>query len=86
MNLALVAAGQADVYFQCGLHSWDMAAGALLVQEAGGVVLDPSGQPFDVMSRRVLVASTPELAQDVMNCGVKFMDYPDRDQAEPVIL
>ena len=34
-----------------GIHCWDMAAGALIVSEAGGVVLDPSGGEFDLMSR-----------------------------------
>ena len=41
-----------------------MAAGAVLVSEAGGVVLDPNGNDFDMMSRRILVASTPKLAED----------------------
>jgi inositol-phosphate phosphatase/L-galactose 1-phosphate phosphatase len=36
---------------------WDVAAGALVVSEAGGQLLDPSGGPFDLMSRRVLAAN-----------------------------
>ncbi len=48
----MVAAGQADAYFHCGIHCWDILAGALIVREAGGVVLDPSGKEFDYMSRR----------------------------------
>jgi myo-inositol-1(or 4)-monophosphatase len=38
IDLASVAAGRLDAYFEQGLHPWDQAAGALLVQEAGGVV------------------------------------------------
>jgi myo-inositol-1(or 4)-monophosphatase len=38
IDLAYVAAGRLDAYFEQGLHPWDQAAGALLVQEAGGVV------------------------------------------------
>ena len=38
-----------------GIHCWDMAAGALIVSEAGGVVLDPSGGEFDLMSCDILV-------------------------------
>lgn len=38
IDLAAVAAGRVDVFFEQGLHPWDQAAGALLVQEAGGVV------------------------------------------------
>lgn len=43
LDLAYVAAGRLDGFFEIGLHSWDMAAGALLVREAGGVVVDFAG-------------------------------------------
>lgn len=36
---------------------WDCAAGALIVEEAGGQLLDPSGGPFALMSRRVLATN-----------------------------
>jgi inositol-phosphate phosphatase/L-galactose 1-phosphate phosphatase len=36
---------------------WDCAAGALIVQEAGGEVVDPTGGPFNVMSRRILAGN-----------------------------
>lgn len=36
---------------------WDCAAGALIVEEAGGEVLDPNGGPFNMMSRRVLAGN-----------------------------
>ena len=39
-------------------------AGAVIVSEAGGIVLDPSGQEFDIMSRRILVASTQKLVNE----------------------
>ena len=39
-----MSAGNCDIYCHAGIRCWDMAAGALLVQEAGGVVLDPSGK------------------------------------------
>ena len=44
LNFAFVSAGNCDIYCHAGIRCWDMAAGALLVQEAGGVVLDPSGK------------------------------------------
>ena len=44
MAMAVVAKGAADSYFEHGIHCWDMAAGILLVREAGGVVMDPSGK------------------------------------------
>ena len=43
LDLAWVAAGRMDGYFEVGLQAWDVAAGALLVREAGGVVLDFNG-------------------------------------------
>jgi myo-inositol-1(or 4)-monophosphatase len=44
LDLAYVAAGRLDGYFEPGLQPWDMAAGALLVREAGGVYNDFSGR------------------------------------------
>src|SRR5579871_5115868 len=46
LDLAAVACGRFDGFWEFGLHSWDTAAGALLVREAGGVVTDFSGQPY----------------------------------------
>jgi myo-inositol-1(or 4)-monophosphatase len=43
LDLAWVAAGRMDGFFEIGLKPWDVAAGALLVREAGGVVLDFAG-------------------------------------------
>ncbi|MDH5230972.1 MAG: inositol monophosphatase [Gammaproteobacteria bacterium] len=43
LDLAYVAAGRFDGFWEFGLNSWDMAAGSLLVQEAGGVVTDLKG-------------------------------------------
>ncbi|KAL6772286.1 hypothetical protein ACKKBG_A29640 [Auxenochlorella protothecoides x Auxenochlorella symbiontica] len=55
LNLCSVAQGRLDAFFELGLGGpWDMAAGAVILEEAGGKVLDPAGGPFNVMSRRVL--------------------------------
>jgi myo-inositol-1(or 4)-monophosphatase len=43
LDLAWVAAGVFDGFFELGLSPWDVAAGALLIEEAGGVVTDWSG-------------------------------------------
>jgi myo-inositol-1(or 4)-monophosphatase len=45
IDLAFVAAGRFDGYWERGLKSWDMAAGLLLVREAGGYVSDADGGP-----------------------------------------
>jgi myo-inositol-1(or 4)-monophosphatase len=57
LDLAYVAAGRVDAFYERGLKRWDEAAGRLLVEEAGGVVLDLEGQP-----EGVLAAATPRLA------------------------
>ncbi|KAG6447119.1 hypothetical protein O3G_MSEX004760 [Manduca sexta] len=77
LNMAMVAQGGADANFEFGIHAWDTAAGDILVREAGGVVIDPAGGPFDILARRVLCASTPELAQEIANTIAQY--YPERD-------
>jgi myo-inositol-1(or 4)-monophosphatase len=48
LDLAWVAAGRYDGFWELGLHRWDMAAGILLVREAGGFATDPAGgEPRD---------------------------------------
>jgi myo-inositol-1(or 4)-monophosphatase len=46
LDLAYVAAGRFDGFWEFGLNKWDTAAGVLLVQEAGGKVSDFAGQPY----------------------------------------
>ncbi|CAG0887440.1 unnamed protein product [Darwinula stevensoni] len=77
LNMCAVAEGGADAYFEYGVHSWDVAAGSLIVREAGGYVCDPSGGDLDVMSRRMLCAASPVLAHEI--CSLLFQIYPERD-------
>jgi fructose-1,6-bisphosphatase/inositol monophosphatase family enzyme len=65
VNLVHVACGSLDGYFENGLHSWDMAAGKVIIEEAGGVVLDINAGPIDIMERRILACSNLELAKEV---------------------
>ncbi|XP_028165499.1 inositol monophosphatase 1 [Ostrinia nubilalis] len=77
LNMAMVAMGAADANFEFGIHAWDVAAGTIIVREAGGVVIDPAGGPFDILSRRVLCAGTKELAEELSKTLVQY--YPERD-------
>lgn len=72
----MVGLGAADCNYEFGIHAWDIAAGDLIVREAGGVTLDPAGGPLDIMSRRVLAASSNELAQDVVKLLTQFYPLP----------
>ncbi|MBK8555523.1 MAG: inositol monophosphatase [Lewinellaceae bacterium] len=58
LDLAYVASGRFDVFFEFGLNSWDIAAGALLVKEAGGRVTDFSGGENYVFGRELLATSS----------------------------
>jgi len=56
LDLAYVAAGRLDGYWEIGLQPWDVAAGALLVREAGGVVQDFSGSDAVETSGSIIAA------------------------------
>ena len=69
--------GRLDAYYEIGLGGpWDLAAGALVLEEAGGRVLDPCGGPFNVMSRRVL-GTNAHLAQLMSGILAKGPYAPD---------
>lgn len=72
LDLSYVAAGRLDAFWELKLHPWDVAAGILLVEEAGGRVTDPRGGPppwdgrFVVASNGALHAAMLEmLARDL---------------------
>lgn len=54
IDLAYVACGRLDLFWEFSLNPWDMAAGVLLVREAGGTVTDMHGGPFHLRSKHVL--------------------------------
>ncbi len=58
LDLAYVAAGRIDAYWEAGLKSWDIAAGVLLVQEAGGIATGLSGESINLERGDVLVANS----------------------------
>ena len=60
LDLAYVAAGRLDGFWETGLSPWDMAAGALLIQEAGGLVADLEGESDYLQSGRI-VAGNPKI-------------------------
>lgn len=57
MNLAYVAAGRFDGFWERGIQAWDMAAGVLMVTEAGGKVTDINGKPFGLMAQNALASN-----------------------------
>lgn len=71
VDLAYVAAGRFDGFFEFNLNSWDVAAGALLVTEAGGTISDFSGTD-DFISRREIIAGSPKIAEHLLNTIQKY--------------
>lgn len=54
LDLAYVACGRLDVFWEFSLHPWDVAAGILLIREAGGVCTDMRGAALDLRSPHIL--------------------------------
>ncbi len=65
LDLAYVAAGCYDGFFEVGLNPWDVAAGSLLVLEAGGLIGDLSGEGDYLRSGQVIAANPKVFAQMV---------------------
>lgn len=65
LDLAYVAAGRFDGFWELGLSPWDVAAGWLLVEEAGGVVTSMSGHPYSVTTPD-LIAANQEIHRAVL--------------------
>ena len=61
--LCYTACGRIDLTFEQGIHLWDMAAGLLLIEEAGGVALDLGGHPLTVFARENLAGPEPLVRQ-----------------------
>lgn len=57
LDLAYVAAGRFDGFWEVNLNPWDMAAGVLFVQEAGGVVTDFAGKAQSIYQKQVLASN-----------------------------
>jgi myo-inositol-1(or 4)-monophosphatase len=59
LNLAYVAAGRFDGYWAFDNHAWDVAAGIVLVREAGGLVTNIDGSPYDAYTPDALASNGP---------------------------
>jgi myo-inositol-1(or 4)-monophosphatase len=66
LNLSYVAAGRFDAYWATETKSWDVAAGFLLIQEAGGVVTDLTGGPYQLDRPKFVAAATTSLHEQLV--------------------
>ncbi|MEJ7778613.1 MAG: inositol monophosphatase family protein [Daejeonella sp.] len=65
IDLSYVACGRFDGYFEYNLHSYDVAAGIVLVREAGGEVFDFSGGD-DIIARREIIATNGKISSELL--------------------
>ena len=65
VDMAYVACGRFDAYWEQSVSAWDIAAGVIIVEEAGGIVSDTLGRPIDLNGGTVL-ASAPQLQGELI--------------------
>ncbi len=71
LDLAYVACGRLDGFWELGLKEWDMAAGALLILEAGGMVSDTEGETNYLQTGNI-VAGTPKVLKGMLKTIAPF--------------
>ena len=87
LDLAYVAAGFSDGFFETGLHPWDMAAGSLLITEAGGLVGNFTGDA-DYLHQRECMAANPKIFAQLVGLlqqYSKFAGVEDKAKASKLI-
>ncbi|MDR0619215.1 MAG: inositol monophosphatase [Bacteroidales bacterium] len=72
LDLAYVACGRCDVFYEYGLNAWDVAAGAFLVQQAGGKVSDFKGGA-DFLHGREIIAANANVYDEFLNSFKQFV-------------
>ena len=67
LNLCYTAAGNLDAYWATSVKKWDVAAGLLILQEAGGCATDLEGQAIDLESPKFIVSSSDLLQRELID-------------------
>jgi len=83
LDLAYVACGRCDGFWEFGLKAWDVAAGALIVEEAGGRVTNLDGTRLD-LDRRSVLASNKRLHRAMVATIAEAMPEAERRHAEMI--
>ena len=60
LRLAFLAAGRLDAYIEYGVFAWDVAAGALILEEAGGKITNSKGTKFNLFSPKDMIVASNE--------------------------
>ena len=80
LDLAYVAAGSYDGFFEVGLNAWDVAAGSLLVLEAGGLIGDLQGEG-DYLHGGQVIAANPKIFSQMVQTLSPFRSALERERA-----
>jgi myo-inositol-1(or 4)-monophosphatase len=83
LDLAYVAAGYSDGFFETGLKAWDMAAGSLLVTEAGGLVGNFTGEA-DFLHQQECIAANPRIYGQLVATLGKYSKFAGVDDKSAV--
>jgi myo-inositol-1(or 4)-monophosphatase len=81
LDLCYVAAGQYDGFFETGLQPWDIAAGSLIITEAGGLVGNFTGES-DFLHQREILAASPKIYGQLVKLLAPFTRVIDEDDTE----
>jgi myo-inositol-1(or 4)-monophosphatase len=79
LDLAYVAAGYYDGFFEIGLNAWDVAAGSLLVLESGGLIGDLAGEG-DYLHGGQVIAATPKVFAQIVHALAPFRESLARER------
>ena len=77
LNLCYLAAGQLDGYWALSVKPWDVAAGILLVEEAGGLVASPDGKPINIQRPQLVTAATSALQRELIKIIGNVMEMAE---------
>ncbi|MBO5048364.1 MAG: inositol monophosphatase [Clostridia bacterium] len=67
LDLAYLAAGRNDIFFEMVLHPWDIAAGYLLIKEAGGIMTTMDGKEISFAAPSSVLAAAPNVYENALN-------------------
>ncbi len=81
LDLCYVAAGHYDGFFETGLQPWDIAAGSLIITEAGGLVGNFTGES-DFLHQREILAASPKIYGQLVKLLAPFTRVIDEEEAD----
>jgi len=82
LDLCYVAAGYYDAFFETGLQPWDVAAGSLIVSEAGGLIGNFTGEA-DFLHQREVVAGNPKIYAQLVQTLTPYSRVIKEEEVEP---